>query len=1194
MSSNSKKWFLFVNLLFSLTLSNNLLAVEKQSSDAESGTIPDTDAHGLKKKFSPHVKQADKSLATLIEREEKLMRRIAEANLLIEEAYIEQLHINEHFKNSILEEELFLEHLNFSNKSSNQKLFDSNTSSQATGDLQALELSINAIYHNDKSAQEKIANILSQGEHSANSLPQKKLAALYSPTKKLVHESIALLTASKSKTAESFLASKTALNKRESLEETAKQKRSLERLIELKDTAALLAHEKSQSEAIAAQIATIELDSKPNNISRSGTILAKDILERKNNLKKLSALKATATEIYSEQIKQIDNTSVELKDEGLKLDKLAKLKSLQTELVLENTQQNKLEHSNLANDLEPNDSIETHELTAYLQGSKINYIETGHQNYTLLNTKANLIPETVKQVTEGKTIEEKIDFGVKIGEKKDIPNPAEIEEITGEIAPILDSVELDPEATELLLVDSKMNSKESVITTVVAFNESKNLIYAPLETIKNWGIQGPYPESVDFQGQELVPLHDMHNIVANLDRGSLRLNLSAPTKAFSHQVVNFNDRKKIAPAYSDLGLYLNYDTLYTKSENSRALTNALFSPVIFSNFGYFSNRIRYLSDVQNGDSNFTRLESYFQKDFPSRLTSLRIGDSISSSGDWGRSSVFTGIQYGTNFSTQPEFLTTPLPSLFSETNAPSTVDIYINDRLARNVNVEPGPFEIRNIPPLNGNGQIQFVIRDELGRERIITTDFYSNNSLLRPGVVDYSINLGVERQNVGRANANYGSALGVFNYRRGISNTLTLGGRGEFSRDTNNVGLSANYTLGNKGTINASTAFSNNILGNAALWRLGYRYSRDQFNFASTYQKSDEDFRFIGQNSSINLLSQITLSTGYNTQDYGSFSFSHVKQNLTTNDRSVNSFSYGKTFKSKYSLGFYASKAQDDTSFNDTQFGLTFSTSFANGSGFSSSYSKNGNQNRLNNTYQKSSQELLTPSYRVNTTNISGLPASLDIDASTRTQYFDVDARFNQRNDINAHQVGAYGSFALLKGGYWGFTRDIADSFAVVKVADFENVGVYQQNRFIGRTNDKGYLIAPDLNPYLENNLRFDPIDVPLDTTFKTDETQIVPYSKSGVLVDFEIERSTSYSFTAVDERGRLLNLGTTIKIDDEHTSIVGYDGLVFVQVPESVSTLSFAYGRNGCTIDLPTTTKPHRVTGIISSDKLVCKYNE
>ena len=84
---------------------------------------------------------------------------------------------------------------------------------------------------------------------------------------------------------------------------------------------------------------------------------------------------------------------------------------------------------------------------------------------------------------------------------------------------------------------------------------------------------------------------------------------------------------------------------------------------------------------------------------------------------------------------------------------------------------------------------------------------FYSNNTLLRPGVTDYSVNLGVERENVGRANANYGSALGVLNYRRGITNTLTLGSRGEFSKDTNNIGVSANYTLGNMGTLTASSA---------------------------------------------------------------------------------------------------------------------------------------------------------------------------------------------------------------------------------------------------------------------------------------------------------------------------------------------------------------------------------------------------
>ncbi len=75
-----------------------------------------------------------------------------------------------------------------------------------------------------------------------------------------------------------------------------------------------------------------------------------------------------------------------------------------------------------------------------------------------------------------------------------------------------------------------------------------------------------------------------------------------------------------------------------------------------------------------------RLDTAWTRDFPDRMATLRVGDSFSSPGGWGRAVRFGGVQFGTNFSTQPMLVTTPLLAAHGEAVVPSTVDVFVNGR----------------------------------------------------------------------------------------------------------------------------------------------------------------------------------------------------------------------------------------------------------------------------------------------------------------------------------------------------------------------------------------------------------------------------------------------------------------------------------------------------------------------------------
>ena len=60
----------------------------------------------------------------------------------------------------------------------------------------------------------------------------------------------------------------------------------------------------------------------------------------------------------------------------------------------------------------------------------------------------------------------------------------------------------------------------------------------------------------------------------------------------------------------------------------------------------------------------------------------------------------------------------------------------MQNQLRSVTNVPAGPFRLDNVPVILGAGEARVVVRDALGRERIVSTPFYAAGGLLRPGPV--------------------------------------------------------------------------------------------------------------------------------------------------------------------------------------------------------------------------------------------------------------------------------------------------------------------------------------------------------------------------------------------------------------------------------------------------------------------------
>ena len=207
-------------------------------------------------------------------------------------------------------------------------------------------------------------------------------------------------------------------------------------------------------------------------------------------------------------------------------------------------------------------------------------------------------------------------------------------------------------------------------------------------------------------------------------------------------------------------------------------------------------RLSGLGDVTE-DAELVRLETTLTKDFPDRRASVRVGDSVTSSGSLGRPVRFGGVQLASNFSTDPNFITFPLPTIGGLAEQNSVAEVFLNNTVRVSEEVPAGPFEIDNLPVVTGAGEVQLRVTDLLGREQFLTQSYYVSPRLLKKGLSDYSVDLGFERERFNDADFDYGRPLLIGSESYGFTDTLTGDVRAEISDDRQAFGLGGAALLG-------------------------------------------------------------------------------------------------------------------------------------------------------------------------------------------------------------------------------------------------------------------------------------------------------------------------------------------------------------------------------------------------------------
>ena len=686
------------------------------------------------------------------------------------------------------------------------------------------------------------------------------------------------------------------------------------------------------------------------------------------------------------------------------------------------------------------------------------------------------------------------------------------------------------EPLEELILQISVNELAPLQDAQVALREKDNTILLSSEGLSVLRIRKPASPDQVFDGNDYYRLTSIPGVTWKLDEATLSMALNVPAEAFEASSYITRDTQKndaVRPAWS---ASLNYDLL---AQHSGGVTQEAGSLATGISGPYGVVTTDWVARKYTQGTEVVRLNSTWTYDLPSRISTLKVGDIISRSGaGWGQSVRFGGIQYATNFATQPGMVLLPQQSISGSAVVPSTVDVFINNSLVSRQPVPAGPFSISNIPIMAGPGQMQVIVRDQLGREQVMTSSFFGSSFLIRPGLNDYSFELGALRNGFGSEGNGYGDRFAEGTWRRGVAPWLTTELHGEFSQQGDYaVGVGTALPLSQHGTINTTLASSSSERGKGLL--LGVDLSQDLkiFSISLSARRTSESFWQIGFNSQdflpklvasasagISLFNSTSLGLGYFHQDYWKAEQDALR--LAT---------VSLSFQLPLSIYAGLNASQSLTGDKSLSAGMFISIPLGSQAGASVSVQRSsGSELTGNASFQKSLPIGQGLGYQLQAQHNGNLSASGSYQNNVGTYTAQV---VKQQNEYS-EQVSMRGSLLAVGGRILASRAANDTSYALVRMPGFANVRVYNGNQLVGRTDSKGFAIIPGLLPYQPNSLSIEEQDLPLDAQVSQLKKIATPWFRSAVVVEFPVTRFLSAEMRVVDSTGKPIPAGATARL--------------------------------------------------------------
>lgn len=700
-----------------------------------------------------------------------------------------------------------------------------------------------------------------------------------------------------------------------------------------------------------------------------------------------------------------------------------------------------------------------------------------------------------------------------------------------------------------------VNEREPSEGVVFIEDPASGRLAVELSAAQAWRLLIDRAAVLTFEGVPFYPLDAIEGLSVAIDEATLTARLDIPPEAFAAYQVAIDGETAPAPT-AGVGGFFDYDLLLTAGQATSDRLDGLFETGLFAAGNVLVSSFRL--DDAGTDAELQRLETTLVRDMPHRRASLRAGDSLTAGGAFAQSVRFAGLQYATNFATDPAFVTFPLPSIGGLADQDSVVDVLVDNLTRATQSVPAGPFTIDNVPVVTGAGEVQLRVTDLLGRERLVTQPYYVSSRLLREGLSDFSYEVGFKRERYGGASFDYGDLLGAATHRYGLTNAVTGEVHAEAESDRASLVAGGAVVLGSFGLLSGGVGGSvEDDAGTGGLGQVAYEYLGRRLSLGARTRYSSGGFRqAAGDDGSLERVDQFNI--GFDALHLG-----RVGMLLLNQERNDDPDQRSLTASYSLPLGPGALVVNAARTLRpDDDYAVTAAYSLPLGPDRSVAVTARGNDDdaRVRGQYTRTrGASELGLEYRI-AGEVGDDARPIDARAGYQSRWAGATAEFERFSGDNRFRLGVDGSVAAVDGTF-GLTRRLGRAFGLVDLPGFPNVRVYVDNREAGTTDADGKLLLPSLRPFEPNRVRLAVEDLPLTAQLTTAETAAVPYDRSGMTIDFAITDVQRATATLRDRHDRPLPAGLVMQDAGETIeALVGRDG--FAQLTGSLVERTYLSG--------------------------------
>jgi len=730
-------------------------------------------------------------------------------------------------------------------------------------------------------------------------------------------------------------------------------------------------------------------------------------------------------------------------------------------------------------------------------------------------------------------------------------------------------------AVEVLLLDISINGKK-LDEVVRAEQVPGGPLLLPAEAWNEARLVPLTHVSALSDGTPAYALDGIAGATWHINRQNLSLDIKAPAGAFIGTTFNLRNTLAAPPPRPRPGVMLDYDLSLNHGGGSSA-GGATLEAVTFSGFGNITNSALISDDGKQRSA--TRLDTYWRYDLPNRMETLIVGDTVGVGGGWSRPARYGGIRWGRDFSMRPGFVTLPQLSLAGEAALPSTVEVLVNNMRRLSHPVQPGPFDLSNVPIVNGAGEIGLVVRDLLGRETVVRQSYYSSPRMLAPGLVDFSFDGGKLRTGYGHDSA-YGDVFSTFTWRQGLSASMTGEARLELQKQRRAAGVELTSLLGNWGVGRVALATSNGDTQgpheSGKLLQASIERSTTQGGAALQYERASHDFAPFGEAIDPRTMTQRArerwlASLGGQFWSTVNGSANYVSQTRWDGDKvQAIGLSLGQQLSRQASINISVDKRLDGD--RSLSCAVSLNIMLDNGVNAASQTSRSASgqlSSSLSATGSPPAGQGL--GWRAQMATVDSQRAQLELQYNTSKAELAFNVASSASGEI-ATRVGSRGTVGWFEGMAFASRPVGQNSMAVVKVDGIEGVPIKRGNQVVAVTDARGLAFVAGLLPWQKNNIEIDLIDLPMDVEVNDTYREITPFARSGILVNFGARRSRQALLVLRQRDGTPVPIGAKVRLlPAGFEFITGRRGEVWLSgLAEHEQAVQVRWPKGSCTLTL------------------------